>query len=92
MKRYKIWVEIEEYDSKTDDYQDAPGAEPVDIAAGLTFKEATEMVRAIASKFADVSALEHWRREGIYPFENQHRNKLVPPNPVAGTVRKVVRQ
>jgi hypothetical protein len=31
VKHYKVWIEIEEYDSKTDDYQNAPFAEPVDL-------------------------------------------------------------
>lgn len=35
MKEYKVWVEIEEYDSETGRYQDV--GEPVDIGLFKTF-------------------------------------------------------
>jgi len=74
MKQYKIWIEVEEYDSTTEEFQDAPGAEPVDIAAGFrSLKKATEFVQAVAEQFADPATLLRWKRDGFYPFERRKK-------------------
>lgn len=49
MKEYKLWVEIEEYDDETEEYQDV--GEPVDIGIFETFDDAQAFLDSLELSF-----------------------------------------